>query len=86
MVRLGWGYRLGVPASARGTAGLRFGASVEAGQAWFEPQEVEVSLRALRVGGSVWVGLDTPLGPVRGAFGVLEGRTPGWVVQVGGPF
>jgi len=86
MARLGWGYRLGAPASARGTAGLRFGASVEAGQAWFEPEAVEVSWTELRFGGSVWVGLDTPLGPVRGAFGVLEGRTPGWIVQVGGPF
>jgi hypothetical protein len=84
MGRMGWSYRLGAPASAPG-GGLRVGLTVEGGQGWYSRDEVDVTLDVIQWGGSAWVGLSTPIGPVRLAYAILEGRDPGWVVQLGAP-
>lgn len=84
MARMGWTYRLGAPATAPG-GGLRVGLSIEGGQGWYDRDEVGVTFDAIQWGGSAWVGLSTPIGPVRFAYAVLEGRDPGWVVQLGAP-
>jgi NTE family protein len=83
MAKLDWSYRLGSLAKDAAGGGLRFGASVAAGQAWTYPEDVDVTLANLRYGGTAWVGMETPLGPVRLGYAKLEGESPGWVLRVG---
>jgi NTE family protein len=83
MAKLGWSYRLGTPARGPGDSGVRFGVTGEAAQAWQTLDEVDVTFDTVRFGGSVWVGLQTPLGPLRLAYARLQGARGGWVIQVG---
>ena len=83
MAKAGWSYRLGRPARDPGDGGIRFGVTAEAAQAWQTLDEVEVTRDALRFGGSVWVGAQTPLGPLRVAWARLDGVRNGWIIQVG---
>jgi NTE family protein len=43
------------------------GISVEYGDAW--ATRSAISFRDARLGGSLWIGLDTPIGPIYGAYG-----------------
>ena len=55
--------RIGLP--------IYVGASIEAGNAWNDSSDVKWD--SLRFGGSAFVGMDTPLGPVYLAYAVAEG-------------
>ncbi len=66
------GYRqVANPGVLQFTFPLYLGASIEAGNAWVDRSDI--SLSSLRVSGSVFVGLETPLGPLYVAYGVSEG-------------
>lgn len=82
-LKLGWSYRLGARAKDPQATGLRLGFSLEGGQAWTLPDEVQLRIDAVRFGGSVWAGVATPLGPVRFGYAKINGERAGWVVQVG---
>jgi NTE family protein len=77
-------YRIGADASDAG-GGLRIGASAEAGQAQRESTGWSWPPDDLIWGGSLWIGASTPVGPLKVAVAAVEGRSPGWVVQVGAP-
>ena len=77
-------YRLGADASDAG-GGLRVGVSGEAGQAQRESTGWSWLPDNLLWGGSLWIGGDTPIGPMKVALAAIDGRSPGWVVQVGAP-
>jgi len=77
-------YRIGADASDAG-GGLRVGASAEAGQAQRESTGWSWPPDDLLWGGSLWIGAATPVGPLTVAIAAVEGRSPGWVVQVGAP-
>lgn len=85
LAKLGWGYRIGAPASDPREEGIRFGMSFEGGQAWMLPEEVDVSLDSTRFGASIWAGVATALGPMRVAWAKVKGERAGWVIQVGVP-
>lgn len=63
------GYR-GISFNDRLPFPLYVGASVETGNAWQDTDDVNFD--SLRFGGSVFVGLDTPLGPAYLAYGIAE--------------
>ena len=77
-------YRIGANASDAG-GGVRVGASAEAGQAQRESTGWSWPPDDLLWGGSLWIGAATPVGPLKVAIAAVEGRSPGWVVQVGAP-
>ncbi|MFU8815509.1 MAG: patatin-like phospholipase family protein [Pseudomonadales bacterium] len=60
------------------------GASVEAGQVW--QRRDAVSFRELDVAGSLFVGLDSPLGPLYLGAGIAEGGNRSLYVVLGQPF
>jgi len=69
-------------------AGLRIrlysGASLEAGNAYFEDQPITSD--SLLIGGSAWIGAMTPLGPARIAFGLTEGGRNRFYIAIGDRF
>lgn len=66
------GYRqVANPGLLNFTFPLYLGASIEAGNAW--ASRSDISLSSMRMAGSVFVGLETPLGPLYVAYGVSEG-------------
>ena len=60
------------------------GVSLEAGNAW--RTGLDVSLSNLRYAGSVFVGIDSPLGPVYVAYGRAEGGRSAVTFQLGVAF
>jgi NTE family protein len=84
LARASIGYRFGADAGDPGD-GLRLGFSAEAGEAQAEPTGWSWPPDDLRWGGSIWLGIGTPLGPVTVAFADVEGRAAGWVFQIGVP-
>ena len=83
LAKAGLSWRFGRPARDPSTGGLRLGVTAEAAQAWLTADEVDVSARALRFGGSAWLGIHTPLGPLRLAWARLDGVRNGWIIQIG---
>ncbi len=63
------GYR-GISFNDRLPFPLYVGASIETGNAWQDTDDVDFD--SLRFGGSLFVGLDTPLGPAYLAYGMAE--------------
>jgi NTE family protein len=60
------------------------GVSVEVGNAW--QSRDEISLKRSIVGGSLWAGVDTPIGPIYLAYGVSEGGHDAFYVFMGRVF
>ena len=58
--------------------------SAEAGQVWIE--EDEISFGSLEAAGSLFLGLDSPIGPVFLAGGMAEGGNKSIYVFLGQPF
>jgi NTE family protein len=81
LVRLAYYLRPGAPARQTGGAPLRFGAALEAGQAW--DATADIDLGSLIYSVSVFTGLDTLLGPVSVGWSWMTDRSPGWFLQLG---
>jgi len=77
-------FRPGAPASRREGSPLRIGASLEVGQAWAHPDEIDAG--DLLIGGSVFAAVDTPLGPVHAGWAWLEDYSPTWFFRLGPVF
>ena len=60
------------------------GVSVEVGNAW--DARSDISLSDSMVGGSLWAGVDTPIGPIYLAWGMAEGGQDSFYVFVGRVF
>ena len=60
------------------------GISVEVGNAW--DSRGSISWDSARVGGSIWAGVDTPIGPIYLAYGVAEGGADAVYVILGRVF
>ena len=60
------------------------GFSTEAGQIWDD--EDDISFDSLEFGGSLFVGLDTPIGPIFLAGGVAQGGNRSFYLFLGQPF
>ena len=60
------------------------GVSVEVGNAW--DRRSEIGLDSAIVGSSLWVGVDTPVGPVYVAYGLAEGGRDAFYVFLGRVF
>ena len=82
VARLGTGYfrRIGDLALFPAFAGF----SVEVGNAW--QNRSDISLDSSIWGGSLWTGVDTPIGPVYLAYGVAEGGKHAFYVVLGRVF
>ncbi len=57
------------------------GASLEYGNAWATRDEI--SFDDALLGGSIWVGIDTPLGPIYGAYGRTRDRDSAFYLVLG---
>jgi NTE family protein len=79
VARIGTGYyrRIGDLALFPAFAGL----SIELGNAWQD--RGDISLSNSLWGGSLWAGVDTPIGPVYVAYGVAEGGQNAFYVVLG---
>jgi NTE family protein len=82
VTRLGTGYyrRIGDLALFPAFAGV----SVEVGNAW--QSRSDISLDASIWGGSLWAGVDTPIGPIYLAYGAAEGGKHAFYVVLGRVF
>lgn len=60
------------------------GVSFEYGNVWDERSEI--SLDDARLGGSLWAGVDTPIGPVYVGYGAAEGGSNAFYVNLGRVF
>ena len=80
LARLGYRIRLTDMSLTRGTY---LGASLEAGNAW--QQREEVGEGRLKLGGSLYIGADTAIGPVYGALGYSPARGSTLMLFVGRP-
>ena len=57
------------------------GASLEYGNAWATREAI--SFDDALLGGSIWVGIDTPIGPIYGAYGRTRDRDSAFYLVLG---
>jgi NTE family protein len=60
------------------------GVSLEVGNAW--DSRADISLNGALVGGSLWAGVETPVGPIYVGYGLAEGGRNAFYVFLGRPF
>ncbi len=65
----------------RADTGVHLGGSVEAGGAW--PTLDAIHFRDVRLSASLFIGVDTPIGPLHLAYGFTRGIEPGWILRFG---
>ena len=64
--------------------GIYLGASLETGNAWKRTEAV--TFDSLRVGGSVFLGLDTIIGPLSFAYGIADRGNHSFTIFLGRTF
>ena len=60
------------------------GVSLEFGNVW--NSRSDISVRDTILGGSIWVGVETPVGPIYVAYGRAEGDASAFYLFLGQPF
>lgn len=77
-------HRISQPRGLAPVGGFRVGGSLEAGNAWQTTDEI--SVETLRVGGSLFLGFETLIGPVYFAYGHADAGQDSFYFVLGPPF